>query len=194
MGTVAQSINVSTKGDLLQSSTAELGTVVTEKFVSSLPLNGRNFTELLTLSAGASPLNDSQGGDPVSGNNSPFIYNSGFTFSGINGQSNRSNAYLMDGIANTDDTLGNYLVPPIIDAIAEFKVSTHQDLAPFGGVLGGVVNVVTKSGTNSLHGSAWEYVRNTYFDARNTFSPKRQVLNQNQYGVSVGGPLIIPKL
>ena len=65
MGTVAQSINVSTKGDLLQSSTAELGTVVTEKFFSSLPLNGRNFTELLTLQAGASPLNDSQGGDPV---------------------------------------------------------------------------------------------------------------------------------
>jgi len=194
VGAVTQSVNVTAKGDALQTSTAELGTVVTQKFVESLPLNGRNFTELLTLSAGASPINDSQGGDPVSGNNSPFIYNSGFVFPGINGQSNRSNLYLMDGLANTDDTLGNYLVPPIIDAIAEFKVSTHQDQAQFGGVVGGVVNVVTKSGTNSLHGSAWEYARNTDFDARNTFSPTRQVLNQNQYGVSIGGPFMLPKV
>jgi len=194
VGTVSQTVDVVAKGDALQTSTSELGTVVTQQFVNSLPLNGRNFTELLTLSAGASPINDSQGGDPVSGNNSPFIYNSGFSFPGIDGQSNRSNLYLMDGTANNDDTLGNYLVPPIIDAIAEFKVSTHQDLAEFGGVSGGVINVVTKSGSNMIHGSAWEYARNTDFDARNTFDATRQVLNQNQYGVSVGGPLMIPKV
>jgi outer membrane receptor protein involved in Fe transport len=194
IGAVTQTVDVTAKGDALQTSTAELGTVVTQTFVANLPLNGRNFTELLTLSAGASPINDSQGGDPISGNNSPFIFNSGFVFPGMNGQSNRSNEYLMDGLANTSDTLGNYLVPPIIDAIAEFKVSSHQDQAQFGGVVGGVVNVVTKSGTNSLHGSAWEYVRNTDFDARNTFSPTRQVLNQNQYGVSIGGPFTLPKV
>src|SRR5262249_25629156 len=78
VGTVTQTVEVTSKGDALQTSTSELGTVVTQQFVDSLPLNGRNFTELLTLSAGASPINDSQGGDPVSGNNSPFIYNSGF--------------------------------------------------------------------------------------------------------------------
>jgi hypothetical protein len=194
VGTVTQTVQVTTQGEQLQTSTAELGTVITQKFVESLPLNGRNFTELLSLSAGASPINDSQGGDPVSGNNSPFIYNSGFVFPGIDGQSNRSNLYLMDGVANTDDTLGNYLVPPIVDAIEEFKVSTHQDQAEFGGVVGGVINVVTKSGTNSLHGSAWEYARNTVFDARNTFDATRQVLNQNQYGVSIGGPLFLPRL
>ena len=95
VGAVTQTVEVTAKGDSMQTSTAELGTVVTQQFVNSLPLNGRNFTELLTLSAGASPINDSQGGDPVSGNNSPFIYNSGFSFPGIDGQSNRSN--LPDG-------------------------------------------------------------------------------------------------
>ena len=76
---------------------------------------------------------------------------------------------MTDGINNQGAFLSTYAVPPIIDTIQEFKVNSHNDQAEFGGALGGIINVVTKSGTNGLHGTAWEYLRNDAFDARNTF-------------------------
>ena len=103
----------------------------------------------------------------------------------------------MDGLYNYGAIESTYAVAPIIDAIQEFKVVSHTDNAEYGSVLGGVVNVVTKSGTNDLHGSGWEYVRNTVFDARNHFLPAsspKPAFHQNQFGGSVGGPAVIPKL
>jgi hypothetical protein len=101
----------------------------------------------------------------------PIAVGSSFTFPAINGQSNRSNFFLADGLDNFGSFLSTYAVPPIIDAIQEFKVVSHADDAEFGGVLGGTVNVVTKSGTNEFHGSGWEYLRNNAFDARTYFLP-----------------------
>ena len=101
---------------------------------------------------------------------------------------------MLDGISDQNDLLSAYVVPPIIDAIQEFKVVSHSDLAEFGSSTGGIVNVVTKSGTNGLHGTAWEYLRNDAFDARNTFQDKVTPFKQNQFGFSVGGPVWIPKL
>ena len=88
----------------------------------------------------------------------------------VNGQGNRSNAYYMDGIINTDDRGGGWSVPPIADTIQELKVQSHNNDVQYGNVLGAVVNIVTKSGTNAFHGSAWEFARSQIFDARNPFT------------------------
>jgi hypothetical protein len=190
VGAVQQTVTVEASGELLQAATSELGTVVSAKQVVDLPLNGRNFTQLLSLTPGVAPISVSQNaggfGNVASGTQ--------FSFPAINGQTNRSNFFLTDGLNNQGAFSSTYAVPPIIDAIAEFKVNSHNDLAEFGGVLGGIVNVATKSGTNELHGSAWEFLRNNEFNARNTFLASPSVFRQNQFGVAAGGPVWIPKL
>ncbi len=190
VGTVQQTLTVEEAGQLVQSSTAELGAVVAEKQVVDLPLNGRNFTQLLSLTPGVAPVSVSQN---AGGFGNVFTGGS-FVFPAINGQTNRSNFFLTDGIDNQGSFQSTYTVAPIIDQIAEFKVNSHNDQAEFGGVLGGVINVVTKSGTNQLHGSVWEYLRNNDLDARNTFFSSVTPYRQNQFGVAAGGPVWIPKL
>ena len=157
-------------------------------------MNGRNFTQLLTLSPGVTPVSTSQnrtiGG--VEGN--VGIPGSGFADPSFHGQQNRSKLYFFDGIINTNIRGPTYIVIPNIDAVQEFKVVGHDAKAEFGGATGGVVNMVSKSGGNSLHGSAFEYVRNNFFDARNTFSDNTKTgpapFHQNQFGAVVGGPVI----
>ena len=189
-------VNVQGSAPLLETSTANLGTVIEVRQVNDLPLNGRNFTQLLQLTPGVASVNTGQSsGGGFAG--PPVAFGSSTSFPAVNGQSNRSNFFLTDGLNNYGSILSTYDVPPIIDAIQEFKVVSHTDSAEFGGVTGGVVNVVTKTGTNALHGSGWEFARNTIFDARPTFSPPptpKQDFSQNQFGGSVGGPVIIPKL
>jgi Carboxypeptidase regulatory-like domain len=176
----------------LDVSSANLGTVMATRQVNDLPLNGRNFTQLLELTPGVVPINTGQSnGGGFAG--PPTVQGSSFTFPAINGQTNRSNFYFTDGLANYGSVLGTYGVPPIVDAIQEFKVVSHTDGAEYGSVLGGVVNVVTKSGTNDLHGTLWEYIRNNAFDANEYFS-KVPAFRQNQFGASAGGPVIFPKL
>jgi outer membrane receptor protein involved in Fe transport len=190
VGAVQQTVNVEAAGELVQAATSELGAVVEQKQVVDLPLNGRNFTQLLSLTPGVSPISVSQNsngfGNVASGTQ--------FSFPSVNGQTNRSNFFLTDGLNNQGAFSSTYAVPPIIDAIGEFKVNSHNDLVEFGGVLGGIVNVATKSGTNDLHGSAWEFLRNNEFNARNTFLANPSVFRQNQFGVAAGGPVRIPKL
>ena len=108
----------------------------------------------------------------------------------MNGQSNRSNFFLTDGVINQGSMVSTYATPPIIDAIQEFKVQTHNDQAEFGQGTGGIVNVVTKSGTNELHGTLWEFIRNDNLDARNFFRRDVVPLSQNMYGATVGGPAV----
>jgi hypothetical protein len=180
----------------LQTSSANLGTVIATRQVNDLPLNGRNFTQLLSLTPGVAPVSVGQN---ASGNilGTPVAVGSSFVFPAINGQTNRSNFFLTDSLNNYGEYFSTYAVPPIIDAIQEFEIVSHADNAEFGSVLGGVVNVVTKSGTNDFHGSAWEYARNTVFDARSYFLPTtvaKTPYSQNQFGGSVGGPVRIPKL
>lgn len=200
VGAVSQHIEVKAQADLIQTATSELGTVVGEKATNELPLNGRNFTQLLTMVPGLTPVNTEQS-STVTGKTDQGVLGvptAVFTLPSVSGQWNRSNLYLMDGVNNTEFNNSVYVIPPIVDSIEEFKVQMHDDKAEYGGVLGGVVSVITKGGTNSLHGSAYEFVRNNVFDARNPFldeflsgpSPFRQ----NQFGGTVGGPLVIPKL
>ncbi|MFN7920838.1 MAG: TonB-dependent receptor [Bryobacteraceae bacterium] len=190
VGSLSQTVNVEATGELLQAATAEVGAVVAAKQVVDLPLNGRNFTQLLTLSPGVAPISVSQN----SGGFGNAATGTQFVFPAINGQTNRSNFFMTDGLNNQGAFSSTYAVPPIVDSIGEFKVNGHNDLAEFGGVLGGIINVSTKSGTNGLHGTAWEYLRNDFFNARNTFQPAVTVFRQNQFGASAGGPVMLPKL
>jgi hypothetical protein len=192
VGSTQQQVTVEAAAVAIESSTAELGTVINEQAVKDLPLNGRNFTQLLTLTPGASPISVAQN----SGGGGGFAGNAvgSFSFPALNGQRNRSNMFLMDGVVDLGSFIGNYNVEPIVDAVQEFKVQSHNDLSEFGQAPGGIVNVATKSGTNAFHVTAWEFLRNQVFDARNFFVASRNPLRQNQFGVAGGGPVLIPKL
>jgi hypothetical protein len=184
---------------------ATLGTVIETKQVNDLPLDGRNFTSLLALTPGVVPIMVGQNAGMQGGGGfgAAVALGSDYTFPAINGQTGRSNFFLMDGLYNYGSIESTYAVAPIVDAIQEMKVVSHTDDAEYGTVLGGVVNVVTKSGTNALHGSAWEYIRNTAFDAIpfcftseavTSSCPPKPFFHQNQFGASAGGPVVIPKL
>ncbi len=199
VGSETQVVAVNATAAQLDVTSATLGTVIETKQVNDLPLDGRNFTSLLSLTPGVVPIMVGQnaGMQNNGGFGAAVAIGSDYTFPAINGQTGRSNFFLMDGLFNYGTIESTYAVAPIIDAIQEMKVVSHTDNAEFGGVLGGVVNVVTKSGTNDIHGSAWEYVRNTVFDARGFFLPTtspKPFYHQNQFGGSVGGPVVIPKL
>jgi hypothetical protein len=178
----------------LETTSANLGLVVGTQQVNDLPLNGRDFTQLLTLTPGVSPVNNSQSG-PGQGNYAePEPNNQNSTIPSVNGAGNRSDYFFTDGLSNFGAFHSVYAVPPIIDEIQEFKVVSHADSAEYGSVIGGVVNVVTKSGTNQLHGSAFEYGRSGIFDGQQTFTQSRPDFRQNEFGGVIGGPVFIPKL
>jgi Carboxypeptidase regulatory-like domain len=199
IGSETQVVAVEATAAQLDVTGATLGTVIETKQVNELPLDGRNFTSLLSLTPGVVPIMVGQNAGMQSngGFGAAVAIGSDYTFPAINGQTGRSNFFLMDGLYNYGSIESTYAVAPIIDSIQEMKVVSHTDDAEYGGVLGGVVNVVTKSGTNEIHGSAWEYIRNTAFDADNFFLPvgtKKPFYHQNQFGASAGGPVVIPKL
>ena len=203
VGGTTEVVEVTAKAPMLQVSSSELGTVIPQKAVNELPLNGRNFTQLLTLTPGATPVSTAQGTSVgVQDAGISAIPSSTFSKPSLHGQQNRSTLYFLDGIINTDLRGPVYGVLPIIDSIDEFKVQSHNDKAEYGSVLGGVVNVVSKSGTNQFHGAAWEFLRNNIFDARDGFKDVRldpttgvnvpveaAPFHQNEYGGTFGGPL-----
>ena len=195
VGSVAETIEVMAQAELLQQSTSELGTVIGVKAVEDLPLNGRNFTQLLTLTPGATPVSTAQS-NGIGSHDLANVGVPGASFSNpsIHGQWNRMNIHLLDGLSNTNFIGNMYVIPPIIDAIEEFKVQSHNDKAEFGGVLGGIINVISKTGTNEFHGSLWEFVRNDVLNARDPFADEFNVepaaFRQNQFGASVGGLII----
>jgi hypothetical protein len=188
VGATTQTVSVEATAIHLEASTAELGTAITQKPINNLPLNGRNFTQLLALTPGASPANVSQNKQGVSRANVVGSY----SFPAVNGQTNRSNYFLVNGLSDQEAAVSTYAVAPIVDDIQEFKVDSHNDQATFGGVTGGIINVITKSGTNAFHGTLWEFLRNEQFDARNPFFAGRNPLRQNQFGGNVGGPVVLP--
>ncbi|MDE3179893.1 MAG: TonB-dependent receptor, partial [Acidobacteriota bacterium] len=216
VGAVAQTVTVSaqSEGVLVQKSTSELGTVIGAEALHQLPLNGQNFTQLLLLTPGITPVSTAQGsGISATDAGITAIPGTSFYKPSVNGQENRENLFYLDGILNTDIRGAVYGVLPILDTLDEFKVQSQNDMAEYGGTLGGVVNVATKSGTNNFHGSAWEYVRNNAFDARNPFTDFCSSVaqcpgfrtpggptsatpappghyTQNEFGGAIGGPII----
>lgn len=192
IGATTSTVTVNAAAATLETATAELGTVVSPKEMNDLPLNGRNFTELLTITPGVANINTDQNSGGGGGWNGASIGQ--FSFPAVNGARNRSNMFILDGANDLNTLSGTYNYAPIVDAIQEFKSQGHNDLAEYGGAGGAMVSVVTKSGTNQYHGALWEYLRNEVMDATGYFEKNLPPLRQNQYGASIGGPVSIPKL
>lgn len=184
VGSVSESVEVTSSVTPLVAETIAQGTVISEEKITALPLNGRQFINLALLVPGANA-----GGRTVQQNAVRLGQTGGFSVSG--GRTN-NNAFLLDGAANTDPDYNSLSYSPVIDAIGEFQVQTAQFSAQYGRASGGQVNVVTKSGTNEIHGSAWNFLRNRVFDARpfNLNQPKLPKYQQNQFGAAMGGPLV----
>ena len=189
-GSVSETVTVQATANEVETTSSELGVAIVKTQVNDLPLNGRNFTQLLNLTPGVSTVNVSQNSATGGGVWSNPIGT--FSYPSVNGQSNRSNLFLLDGVNNQGSFGSTYAVAPIVDDIQEFKVQSHNDDASFGGVMGGIVNVVTKSGTTAYHGALWEFLRNTALDARNPFLTSVSPFQQNQFGAAAGGPVDIP--
>jgi Carboxypeptidase regulatory-like domain/TonB-dependent Receptor Plug Domain len=195
VGAVEEAVTVTADAPLVETRTATLGTVIDEKKISELPLNGRNFTQLGTLMPGVVAPPASLGG--ASGDATPGGFGAATSGFSVNGMRNQSNNFLLDGATNNDTFNTGFVLRPPPDAIQEFKILTHSYAAEYGRSAGSVVNVVTKSGTNRLHGAAWEFNRDDALQARNFFVPQDQPkpkLKQNQFGGTVGGPLVRSKL
>ena len=183
VGQVAETIVVTSQGPQLETETSELGQVVSSRTATTLPLNGRNFAQLAQLSAGVAPS------EPGSRTDTSYGFSS-------NGARALQNNFLLDGVdnnANLGDVLNGsaYVIQPSVDAIGEFKLETNAYTAEFGGGNGAIMNAVIKSGTNRFHGDLYEFFRNDKLDGRNAFEfLGRQVYQQNQFGATLGGPII----
>src|SRR5438105_2680459 len=190
-GSVTQTVEVSAAPPVLETQSGSVGQVVDSKSVNDLPLNGRNFTFLAQLAAGVNtPQADTRGN----------AANGAFAANGLRPAQNN---YLLDGIDNNSDTVDflngtNFVVLPPVDAIQEFKVQTTGFSAQFGRSGAAILNATIKQGTNELHGTVWEFLRNDKLDAADFFENANKIkkgeYRQNQFGVSAGGPVRIPHL
>jgi hypothetical protein len=192
VGSVTETTNVTGQPPLLETETASLGEVVAAQQVEQLPLNGRRYTDLATLTTGVAKITEG----PVNGASTPTNGNAGGSFS-VNGTRGDQNDFILDGIDNNSNDNGDVAIVSSVDAIAEFKVETSNYSPEFGRSGGAVVNATTKSGTNQFHGSAWEFLRNDALDARGYFeSPTdaKAPYKQNQLGGTFGGPIVKEKV
>jgi outer membrane receptor protein involved in Fe transport len=195
VGGLEETISVTADAPLVETSNATLGIVVDEKKVVELPLNGRNFTQLGTLLPGVVAPPAGLGG--AEGNATPGGFGATTAGFSVNGMRNQSNNFLLDGASNNDTFNTGFVLRPPPDAIQEFKILTHSYGAEYGRSAGSVINVVTKSGTNELHGSAWIFNRDDALQARNFFAAPNQdkpKLKQNQFGGALGGPILRNRL
>jgi outer membrane receptor protein involved in Fe transport len=184
-GVVTQTVTVSTAPPLLQTQSATVGQVVSTQTINTTALNGRNFVYIAQLTAGTAVAEGSRG--------------AGTGDFEANGQDAGQNNYLLDGIDNNVNAIdflngASYIVRPPPDALAEFEVTTTNYSAELGHSAGGVVNASIKSGTNQIHGDVWEYFRNTALDARNFNALTVPQYNQNQFGATLGLPIVKNRL
>ena len=182
VGVVSETVEVTAEAPLLQTDASTLRTLVTEKAVQDLPISGRNFVNLVSMVPGATPTNGAPGG-----NNNDRRQTSAVS---INGGDGTGNNHLIDGMDNNERYIGTIGVKPSMDAIQEIRVETNLYLAESGRTGGGVINILTKSGTNAFHGSGYEFYRNARFDERDYFATIDPILNQHQFGGSLGGPIV----
>ena len=181
LSSVTDVVTVSGGVQLVDTSTNALGRVITGRELVDLPLNGRNFTQLGLLQTGVAPLT---AGVATAGGS----LRQGQAYA-VNGMRPEQNIYLVDGAQNMNRMDGGFAVRIPVDAIAEFRILTQSAPPEYGGTGGATTSVVTRSGSNRFNGSVYDFVRNDAFDARNFFSREVEPLNQNQFGVTLGGPL-----
>jgi hypothetical protein len=183
-----QQVQVTAAPPALQTDDSTVGTTVGEKAVENLPTNGRNFVDLVQLTPGANPGT----ANSVGGGTRPDDRRMTSAVS-VNGQNTMVNVEQLDGMDNNERIVGTIGVRPSIDAIAEFRVETNLYTAEVGRTAAGVINILTKSGTNQFHGSAYEFLRNDKLDASDFFASTKPEYRQNQYGGSLGGPIVKDK-
>ena len=187
VGTLSESVEVVGEAPLVDTASATQGNVVNERTIEDLPTNGRNAFSLMMLSSSVKSTNG-----PT---NSGFVdRGSGLSQVSINGGPSSLNSISIDGGNNNNSYYNDMNANPAVDAIQEFKVQSNTMSAEFGFTLGGVINVVTKSGTNLPHGTLYEFVRNPVLDARNAFAVSKGQFHYNQFGGSLGGPVFIPRI
>ncbi|HEX6504485.1 MAG TPA: carboxypeptidase regulatory-like domain-containing protein [Terriglobales bacterium] len=181
VGADRERVEVIADAQLIQNTATSLGSPVLEREIVDLPLNGRDFSQLGVLQTGVVPLTPGlaeAGGSLRDGQ--------GYA---VDGQRPESNNFLIDGANNFNSVDAGFVLRPPVDAISEFRIISHNGDAEFGHSSGSTTNIVTRSGSNSFHGSAWEFLRNDMFDATNYFAQGTEPLKQNQFGGTFGGPL-----
>jgi len=189
VGAVTETVEVTGATAQVDTSSTQLGDVIEDKKMTTLPLNGRSYIDLLGLQAGVVPIaSDAAVNDrAVSGNG-----NSGQV--SVNGQRESANSFLVNG-GDVEESVDNGAsIVPTLDSIQEFRLLTNSFNAEYGRFSGAIVNVLTKSGTNEIHGSAYEFLRNEKLDARNYFDLERGAFKRNQFGGTIGAPVVKNKL
>lgn len=191
VGTVTETVTISATSAQVDTQSTQMGELIGGKEMVTLPLNGRDYTELMALQPGVVPTSTSTIGGYTSGRNGEGTLS-------ISGGRPNANGFMVNG-GNTQEAMENGTsVIPNLDSIAEFRILTNNFDAEYGHYSGGVINVITKSGTNEVHGDGFEFLRNTALDARNFFNPAatgpKAVFEQNQFGGTVGGPIKRDKL
>src|SRR6185369_2580859 len=195
VGNVTEVVEVTSQTALLQTEQSSVGAVVDQQKIVDFPLNGRNFVQLGLLLPG---VNEGDGG---TANGSGNVPGGGISIAGLRPE---QNSFLLDGTINTDQYQNILVVRPSVDAIQEFKIQTSSYSAEFGKGAGGQINLVTRSGTNQLHGTLFEFNRNRAVQARNLFDRNPAFrdsngrflappFNQNQFGLTLGGPVVVPR-
>jgi len=187
LGEVSETVEVTGAAPILQTQEASVGGTVSETEIESIPVNGRNYTNLILIMPGTSGLTYSQSRGTQSGTR----------LISVNGARPQDNNFSLDGVDNNMMMMNSPGSSPPMDAIQEFRVATNNN-AEFGRSAGANVNIAIKSGTRDLHGTAYEYLRNDKFDANDWFANRagsgKTAFRQNQYGVAIGGPVVIPKV
>lgn len=193
VGSVSQTVVVSSEAITLQTDSSSLGSVVNQNTVENVPVSGRNVNNLLTLVPGVQAGGSTYGTAQGNQGNGARTNSIAFGNYSIGGAFGNQSAFFVDGVPNNGPANNVNGLIPSQDIVQEFKVVTNNVSAQYGNYAGGVVNVTTKSGTNSLHGTAYDYLRNTVLNANNYFAKLNHIpkapLIQNQFGATLGGPI-----
>ena len=177
VGSTSQTVTVAETPAALNTESGTRGDVTSNAEITEMPLNGRNFTDLAYLTGGVVPKGDGADGQFA-----------------VNGARADNVSFLVDGMNNTQRRNTAFMVSPPLEGIQEFKMITSGFSAEYGRFAGGVLSMVTKSGGNRVRGSLYEFLRNDALDARNFFDAGKSKLIQNQFGATVSGPVLLPKL
>src|ERR1700735_1391885 len=185
LGAETQQVEVNADATLVQSTVSSLGQTVMEHEILDLPLDGRNFSRLGLLQPGVVPLTPGllEAGGPARQNQAYAV----------DGQRPESNNFMIDGADNVSSVDGGFVLKPPIDAIAEFKILSHNANAEFGRNTGSTTNIVTRSGSNSFHGALWEFFRNDAMDSSDHFTQRGQPSKPHRFGATFGGPILKDK-
>ena len=188
VGGSSENVVVSSSAAHVETENTQLGEVIGSTKMTTIPLNGRSYTDLFALQPGVVPIS--------SGQYSPTSPSGGLNAGSlsVSGQREDANGFMVNGGNVEEGTNNGAAVIPNLDSIAEFRILTSNFDAEYGNYSGGQINAVTKSGTNNLHGDLFEFLRNTDLDARNFYSPTRGAFHQNQFGGTVGGPIVHSKV